>query len=74
VVWDGGFTFLGAAIGIAIVLFFATRGHRTTLLQWLDALCPAATLGLVFEWLGAFFSGHAYGRPTDVLWASRSMP
>jgi phosphatidylglycerol:prolipoprotein diacylglycerol transferase len=68
VVWDGGFTFLGGAIGIAVVLFFATRGHRTTFLQWLDALCPAATLGLVFEWLGAFFSGHAYGRPTNVFW------
>lgn len=69
ILWDGGFSFLGGAIGIALVLFFATRGHRTTYLQWLDALFPATTLGLVFEWLGAFFSGHAYGSPTDVFWA-----
>lgn len=65
---DGDFSFLGGAIGIAVVLFFATRGHRTTFLQWLDALLPATTLGLVFEWLGAFLSGHAYGRPTDMFW------
>jgi prolipoprotein diacylglyceryltransferase len=69
VIWDGGFSFLGAAIGIGTVLFIATRGHRTTFLQWLDALFPATTLGMVFDWLGAFFSGHAYGRPTDVFWA-----
>ncbi|MDD4318906.1 MAG: prolipoprotein diacylglyceryl transferase [Candidatus Peribacteraceae bacterium] len=69
VVWDGGFSFLGGAIGIGIVLFFVTREHRSTFLQWLDALVPATTFGLVFEWLGAFFSGNAYGRPADVFWA-----
>jgi len=66
--WDGSFSILGGAIGIGIVLYFVTRGHRTTFLQWLDALFPAATLGMVFEWLGAFFSGHNYGRPTDMFW------
>ncbi len=65
---DGGFSFIGGALGIAVVLFFATRGHRSTFLQWLDALLPATTLGLVFDWVGAFFSGHAYGRPTNVFW------
>ncbi|MFA6522881.1 MAG: prolipoprotein diacylglyceryl transferase family protein [Candidatus Peribacteraceae bacterium] len=67
--WDGGFNFLGGAIGIAAVLAWATRGHRSTFLQWLDALLPATCLGLVFEWMGAFFSGHAYGRPTEVFWS-----
>lgn len=65
---DGNFSFLGGAIGIGVVLYFATRGHRTTFLQWLDALLPAATLGLVFSWLGSLFAGDAYGRPTDVFW------
>ncbi len=65
---DGNFSFLGGAIGIGIVLHFATRGHRSTFLQWLDALLPAVMLGLVFSWLGSFFAGDAYGRPTDVFW------
>jgi phosphatidylglycerol:prolipoprotein diacylglycerol transferase len=69
VVWDGGFSVLGGAVGIGAVLYFATRGHHSTFLQWLDALVPATTFALVFDWLGAFFSGHAYGRPTDVLWS-----
>ncbi len=69
VVWDGGFSFLGGAAGIAVVLAVLTRGHRSTYLQWLDTLVPATTFGLVFSWLGAFFSGHAYGRPSDAFWA-----
>lgn len=68
IVWDGGFSFLGAAIGIGIILFWATRMHRATFLQWLDVLLPATMLGLAFSWLGLFFAGHSYGKPTDMLW------
>jgi phosphatidylglycerol:prolipoprotein diacylglycerol transferase len=68
IVWDGQFSFLGGVIGIGVVLFWATRTHRATFLQWLDALLPAAFLGLAFSWLGQFFAGHSFGRPTDVFW------
>ena len=69
IVWDGGFSFLGAAIGIALLLFWVTRSHRSTFLQWLDVLFPAASLGIALDWLGKFFSGSSYGKPTDVFWA-----
>lgn len=72
IVWDGGFSFLGGAIGIGTVLFFATRTHRATFLQWLDVLLPATMLGSVFSWIGMFVAGHAYGRPSDVFWAMTS--
>lgn len=65
---DGGFSFLGGAIGIACVLNWITRSHRSTFLQWLDVLLPAASFGLFFDWLGKFASGHSYGKPTDVWW------
>jgi phosphatidylglycerol:prolipoprotein diacylglycerol transferase len=68
VVWDGGFSFLGGAIGIGLLLHWVTRTHRTTFLQWLDVLLPATTLGLAFDWLGKFTSGQSYGRPTDMFW------
>jgi len=68
VVWDGGFSFLGGAIGIGLVLYWATRNQRATFLQWLDVLLPAAMFGLSFDWLGKFFAGQAYGKPTDLLW------
>lgn len=65
---DGNFSFLGIAVGIAIVLYITRRSSRTTFLQWLDVLFPATTFGLTFDWLGKFFAGHAYGRPTDMFW------
>lgn len=69
VLWDGNFSFLGGAMGIAVVLFALTRFHRSTFLQWLDALLPAMTCGLTFDWLGKFFAGIGYGKPADVFWA-----
>ncbi len=69
ILWDGQFSFLGGAIGIACVLYWITRHQRSTFLQWLDVLLPATCFGLAFDWLGKFFAGHAYGRPTDVFWS-----
>ncbi|MBI5156012.1 prolipoprotein diacylglyceryl transferase [Candidatus Peregrinibacteria bacterium] len=68
IVWDGQFSFLGAAIGIAIVLYIFGRTSRTTFLQWLDVLLPATTFGLVFDWIGKFAAGQAYGLPTNMFW------
>jgi phosphatidylglycerol:prolipoprotein diacylglycerol transferase len=69
IIWDGGWSFLGGAIGIGIVLAIVTRGHRSTFLHWLDALVPAACFGLMFSWIGLFFAGQGYGKPTDLPWA-----
>jgi phosphatidylglycerol:prolipoprotein diacylglycerol transferase len=68
VFWDGNFSFLGGCAGLGIALFFVTLKQRSTFLQWLDALLPAVTLGLTFDWLGRFFGNFAYGKPTDVFW------
>lgn len=67
-VHDGNFSFLGAAMGIAVVLYVTRRHSRTTFLQWLDILLPATCFGLALDWLGKFFAGQAYGRPTDAFW------
>ncbi len=68
VFWDGSFSYLGGAIGIGLVLYFTRGKSRTTFLQWLDVLLPAACFGLTFDWLGKFAAGQAYGRPTDAFW------
>ncbi len=68
ILWDGEFSFIGASIGIGLVLFFTTSKQRATFLQWLDVLLPATTFALALDWLGMFFAGDAYGKPTDVPW------
>ncbi len=67
--WDGTFSFIGAAVGIGAVLYWVTRSHRSTFLQWLDVLLPAAIFGAAFDWFGQFMSGQAYGKPADLPWA-----
>ncbi|OGJ63304.1 hypothetical protein A3A67_00640 [Candidatus Peribacteria bacterium RIFCSPLOWO2_01_FULL_51_18] len=69
ILWDGNFSFFGGAMGVAVVLFFATRTQRATFLQWLDVLLPATTFGLTFDWIGMFLASQAYGKPTNVPWA-----
>ena len=68
VFWDGTFSFIGAAVGIGVVLYVHTRMHRSTFLQWLDVLLPAAIFGSAFDWFGKFAGGQAYGKPTDFPW------
>lgn len=65
---DGHFSFLGMAVGVAVTLFITRHTSRTTFLQWLDVLFPTFTFGMSFDWLGKFFAGQAYGRPTDMFW------
>lgn len=69
VFWDGSFSFMGAAFGIGAVLFWYTRTHRSTFMQWLDVLLPASIFGAAFDWFGKFAAGQAYGKPTDLPWA-----
>lgn len=68
IVWDGGFSFLGGSVSIAVVLFVVTHQSRATFLQWLDVLSPAVMFGWSFDWLGRFAAGQSYGRPTDFPW------
>ncbi len=68
IVWDGEFSFLGGAIGIALVLFWSTSNQRATFLQWLDVLLPATTFGMALDWFGMFLAAQAYGKPTNLPW------
>jgi prolipoprotein diacylglyceryltransferase len=65
---DGNFSFLGAWLGIGFVLYLLTRARGTAYLPWLDALTPAAVLGLAVNDVGHFLAATHYGRPTNMPW------
>lgn len=69
VLWDGSFSFIGGAFGIGVVLYFVTKAHRSTFLQWLDVLLPAAFFGCGFDWFGQFAAGRAYGKIAELPWS-----
>ncbi len=68
-VWEGGLSFHGAILGMAIGTILFTRRHRLPFLAVADTIALAGTPGLFFGRLGNFINGELYGRPTNVPWA-----
>jgi phosphatidylglycerol---prolipoprotein diacylglyceryl transferase len=68
-IWQGGLSFHGAILGMAIAsLLFARRIH----VPWLtvtDTIAVCGTPGLFFGRLGNFINAELYGRVTNVPWA-----
>lgn len=70
-VWDGGMSFHGGAIGVALGLaWYAWRKGRP-FLQVADFLVPAAPIGLAAGRFGNFINGELWGReaPAGLPWA-----
>lgn len=68
-VWDGGMSFHGGVVGVAVAsLWFAWRTRR----RWLDILdfvAPIIPVGLFLGRIGNFINGELVGRTTNVPWA-----
>ncbi|HKR08798.1 MAG TPA: prolipoprotein diacylglyceryl transferase [Gemmatimonadaceae bacterium] len=68
-VWQGGLSFHGAIIGMAVATAIFARRHKLPLLPVADTIAIAGTPGLFFGRLGNFINGELYGRPSNVPWA-----
>jgi len=68
-VWQGGMSFHGGLIGVAIAtaIFAWRRGRHIG--DVFDFTAPLPGIGLFFGRLGNFINGELWGRPTDVPWA-----
>ncbi len=66
--WNGGMSFHGGFLGVALVVVLVARQHRVKLLTLADICAPAATFGLFFGRMANFVNGELYGRPTDLPW------
>jgi phosphatidylglycerol:prolipoprotein diacylglycerol transferase len=66
---DGGMSFHGGLIGVAIAIYFVSRAAKLDLLRVGDAVAMVAPLGLFFGRIANFINGELWGRPTDVPWA-----
>jgi phosphatidylglycerol:prolipoprotein diacylglycerol transferase len=67
-IWEGGMSFHGGLIGVAIAIFIYARKHRVSFLTLTDFAVPLVPTGLFFGRMGNFIGQELYGRPTDVPW------
>ena len=70
-VWDGGMSFHGGAIGVALGLAWCAWRKKRPFLQVTDFLVPAAPIGLAAGRFGNFINGELWGReaPASLPWA-----
>lgn len=68
-VWEGGMSFHGALVGVAVATWLFSRRRKVPFLALGDGLALAAPPGLFFGRLANFINGELYGRPSQVPWA-----
>lgn len=64
-VWDGGMSFHGGALGVALALWLFARARHRPFLEVTDLLVPAVPTGLGLGRVGNFINGELWGRPAD---------
>ncbi len=64
-IWQGGMSFHGGMIGVAIGMFLYARKVQMSILEVADFVVPLAPLGLFFGRIGNFINGELWGRVTD---------
>ncbi len=67
-IWQGGMSFHGGLIGVALASFWFARKNNIPLLGLGDLAAAAAPLGLLFGRIANFINGELWGRATDAPW------
>lgn len=67
--WEGGMSFHGGLIGVAIALILFARHIKKPFWEIADFIAPLVPLGLAAGRAGNFINGELWGRVTDVPWA-----
>jgi phosphatidylglycerol:prolipoprotein diacylglycerol transferase len=69
--WEGGMSFHGGLIGVALALVFTARARGVPLLSLADVAAAATPIGIFLGRIANFINGELYGRPTDAPWGMR---
>lgn len=67
-VWDGGMSFHGGMLGVALALWLYGRHIKKPFWEMIDWVAPVVPIGLGLGRLGNFINGELWGRVTTVPW------
>jgi len=67
--WEGGMSFHGGLLGVAIAIVWFARRNKLNMLSLGDLAAAAAPIGLFFGRIANFINGELWGKITDVPWA-----
>lgn len=70
-IWEGGMSFHGGLIGVALAIVWFARAQKVPLLTLGDLTAAAAPVGLFFGRIANFINAELYGRASDAPWAVR---
>ena len=64
--WNGGMSFHGAAIGLALTFFYFAKTRNCHFIDLADVATPLIPPGLMFGRIGNFINGELWGKVTDL--------
>jgi phosphatidylglycerol---prolipoprotein diacylglyceryl transferase len=67
-IWEGGMSFHGGVIGVALAIIFFARTNKIALLAVADLVAACQPIGQFFGRIANFINGELWGRPTDLPW------
>lgn len=68
-VWDGGMSFHGGVIGVALSIVYLSWKNKLNWLRVHDYVACTVPIGLFFGRLANFVNGELWGRPSNLPWA-----
>ena len=67
-VWNGGMSFHGGALGSLIAIYIFSRYYKKNFFILMDIIATGSTIGIFFGRIANFINGELYGRVTSVPW------
>jgi phosphatidylglycerol:prolipoprotein diacylglycerol transferase len=67
-IWQGGMSFHGGLIGVAVAAYLFCRTNKAPPLQVADAMAMVVAIGLGLGRVANFINAELWGRPTDAAW------